>query len=120
MGRGTFEVQGGLWPVEEEGPPLVYEETVDHGELAPTAAALELGLFGSKPMVGERKVLLIHLDTASRRFPPDLDTDGWGEIFDSSKAPSVRRYIEEVSDWKLDIQVRGASMVLHLPESFDA
>lgn len=81
-------MQGGLWPVEEEGPPLVYEETVDHGELAPTAAALELGLFGSKPMVGERKVLLIHLG--------------------------------EVSDWKLDIQVRGASMVLHLPESFDA
>jgi hypothetical protein len=71
-------------------------------------------------MIGTRKVLVIHLDTSSRRLPTDFDPNVWGQIFDSSKGPSVRRYIEEVSGRKLQLEVQVASHVIRLPMGFEA
>lgn len=122
LGKGQFEVYGGLWPIDREGPPIVFESRADF-DWAPAPegpAPGRLGIYEGPPMIGTRKVLVIHLDTSSRRLPTDFDPNVWGQIFDSSKGPSVRRYIEEVSGRKLQLEVQVASHVIRLPMGFEA
>lgn len=119
VGKGRFEVFGGLWPDDGQGPPIVFENKADFDASLVTAPGV-LGIFEGSPMTGTRKVLVVHVDTATRRYPHDLDPNVWGEIFDSRKGPSVRKYIEEVSHGQLNLDVRVEPFVVGLPEQFEA
>lgn len=121
VGRGHFEVQD-AWIDQPDGPRIVYDKSSPvYEDITPLQVNSVAEEFGIKPRLGDYRIQVVYVDTATRRYQiGSTDFGAWRRVFDDSSAnPSVRRYFEEVSDNKLNIEVPEDSPVISLDGEFD-